>query len=479
MNDLAPREIVKALDKYIVGQSNAKKVVAIALRNRERRRKLSEELRRDVMPKNILMIGPTGVGKTEIARRMAAMIDAPFIKVEATKFTEVGYVGRDVESIVTDLIETSVTHGYEKKLKEVETKAETLATEKIIDYLCQQWPRAIAKAAVKVEGVSGLSSEKPKTIAAGKTSLQRRRPYRYRQLVAKLLQSNQLEDQPVEIEVRTEPEGAGPLEDMPFGLSPDDGLDYTGEVSDNSRVYANHRGYMREKRWRKVLVKEARRILAREAASRLVDFDDVVDHAVEQVEENGVVFIDELDKLIGPRVEIGRDVSGEGVQRDLLPIVEGTTVMTHFGPVKTEHILFIAAGAFYQSKPSDLIPELQGRFPLRVELSSLSQADLKQILTEPRNALTKQYQALMETEGVELVFTDDAIDEVARLAAMMNERLENIGARRLYTIMEKVLEEISFEAPEKAGQKLVIDASYISQHVGVLVADEDLSRYIL
>lgn len=480
MNDLAPRAIVQELDKYIVGQNNAKKVVAIALRNRERRRKLSEDIRHDVMPKNILMIGPTGVGKTEIARRMAAMIDAPFIKVEATKFTEVGYVGRDVESIISDLVEMAVTRGYEKKLKEVETKAEKLATEKIIDYLCQQWPRAIAKAAVKVEGVSRLSAEESKTISSGKTSVQqRRRPYRYRQLVAKLLQNHQLEDQPVEIEVGTEPETLGPPEDMPFRLYQEDGLDYTSEVSDNYKFYANHRGYGKEKKWRRVLVKEARRILTRETASRLVDFDDVVDRSIEQVEENSVVFIDELDKLAGPRVEIGRDVSGEGVQRDLLPIVEGTTVMTHFGPVKTEHILFIAAGAFYQSKPSDLIPELQGRFPLRVELSSLGKADLKQILVEPKNALTKQYQALMKTEGVNLVFSDDGIDEIARLASVMNERLENIGARRLYTIMEKVLEEISFSAPDKAGEKLVVDASYVSQHIGGLVADEDLSRYIL
>jgi len=481
MNNLSPRAIVQELDKYIVGQNNAKKVVAIALRNRERRRKLPEDLRRDVMPKNILMIGPTGVGKTEIARRMAAMIDAPFIKVEATKFTEVGYVGRDVESIISDLAEMAVTRGYEKKLKEVETKAEKVATEKIIDYLCQQWPRAVAKVAVKAEGIAGISAEESKGIPSGEnTSIQqRRRPYRYRQIVAKLLQNQQLEDQPVEIEVGAEVEGGGPLEDMSSHLYQDDGLDYTGEASDNYRFYSNRRGYAKEKKRRKVLVKEARRILTREAANRLVDFDDVIDHAIEQVEENGVVFIDELDKLAGPRMEMGRDVSGEGVQRDLLPVVEGTTVMTHFGPVKTEHVLFIAAGAFYQSKPSDLIPELQGRFPLRVELSSLSTEDLKQILVEPKNALTKQYQALMGTEGVELEFADDAINEISRLASMMNERLENIGARRLYTIMEKILEEISFSATEKAGEKVVIDAPYVSEHVGSLVADEDLSRYIL
>lgn len=475
MDNLTPRAIVKELEKYVVGQEDAKKVVAIALRNRERRRHLAPELRQDVMPKNILMIGPTGVGKTEIARRMAALIEAPFVKVEATKFTEVGYVGRDVESIITDLVESAVAREYEKKLKDVEDKAEKLATERIVDYLCQQWPRAIAKAAVQAEGMKALSAEDARpSLRADKTALKtKRRPYHYRQFVANLLKSKQLEEQFVEIEVGLEPEDAAD-----FRFQSEDALDF-GEMSDNYGVYSGHRPYPRERRWRKVAVKDARRILAREEANRLVDFDDVVDRAIGRVEEDGVVFIDELDKLAGPRVDVGRDVSGEGVQRDLLPIVEGTTVMTRYGPVKTEHILFVAAGAFYQSKPADLIPELQGRFPLRVELSPLSQVDLKRILVEPRNALTKQYQALMKTEGIDLVFADDAIDEVARLASLMNERVENIGARRLYTILEKALEELSFSAPEMAGQRVVVDAAYIREHVGGLVADEDLSRYIL
>lgn len=478
MDKLTPRAIVGELDKYIVGQNQAKKVVAIALRNRERRRHLSPELRQNVMPKNILMIGPTGVGKTEIARRMAALIEAPFIKVEATKFTEVGYVGRDVESIITDLVETAVTRGYEKKLKDVEAKAEKVAAERIVDYLCRQWPRALAKAAMQAESVKSSTTAEPRaSLSTEKTALKtKRRPYRYRQFVANLVKAKQLEDQLVEIEVGMDPEEAGSPD---FRLPPDDTIDSVEEMSDNYGIFTTHRGYPKERRWRKVAVKDARRILTREEANRLVDFDDVVDRTVEQVEENGVAFIDELDKLAGPRVEVGRDVSGEGVQRDLLPIVEGTTVMTRFGPVKTEHILFVAAGTFYQSKPSDLIPELQGRFPLRVELSPLSREDLKKILVEPRNALTKQYQALMKTEEIELVFADDAIDEVARLAALMNERVENIGARRLYTIMEKALEELSFSAPEMAGQTIVVDKAYIDQRVGGLVADEDLSRYIL
>ncbi|MBI4287962.1 MAG: ATP-dependent protease ATPase subunit HslU [Chloroflexi bacterium] len=478
MDNLTPKAIVRELDKYVVGQSQAKKVVAIALRNRERRRHLSPELRQDVMPKNILMIGPTGVGKTEIARRMSALIDAPFTKVEATKFTEVGYVGRDVESIITDLVEAAVTRGYDRKLKDVELKAEKLATERIVDYLCQQWPRGVAKAAVRAEGVKSLGVEEPRTsLIADKTSLKtKRRPYRYRQFVANLVKAKQLEDQLLDIEVGVEYEEPGPPD---LRLNPEDTADSFGDMSDNYGLLTSHRSYPKERRWRKVAVKDARRILTREEANRLVDFDDVVDSAIDHVEENGVVFIDELDKLAGPRVEVGRDVSGEGVQRDLLPIVEGTTVMTRFGPVKTEHVLFIAAGAFYQSKPADLIPELQGRFPLRVELSPLSQEDLKRILVEPRNALTKQYQALLKTEGIDLVFAEDAIDEVARLAALMNERVENIGARRLYTIMEKALEELNFSAPEMAGQTIVVDKNYVDQHVGGLVADDDLSRYIL
>lgn len=454
-----PQAIVEELDKYIVGQKEAKKVVAIALRTRERRRQLPVEMRREIMPKNILMIGPTGVGKTEIARRMAAMINAPFIKVEATKFTEVGYVGRDVESIITDLVETAVTKGYEDRLKEVESKAEKLATEKIIDYICQQ---SAQPAVARQEEARAVGRE---------SRVRGRRQLKSRRYVAQLLLKRQLEDQVIEIEVSGEHLAPGFLSGAYTRVD----VEEEAIFGDTPEVPRNYEGGQR----RRVPVREARRILAREEASRLVDFDEVVDETIAQVEENGVVFIDELDKLVGPKVEIGRDVSGEGVQRDLLPIVEGTMVMTRFGPVKTEHILFIAAGSFCHGKPSELIPELQGRLPLRVELSPLSQDDLERILLEPRNALTKQYQALLSTEGVELSFAPEGMREIARLACLMNERTENIGARRLYTIMEKVLEEISFQAPEEKGQKVVVDQAYVQQHVGNLIADEDLSRYIL
>lgn len=468
MGNLTPKNIVQELDKYIIGQQEAKKAVAIALCNRERRRKLPPQIRSDVVPKNILMIGPTGVGKTEIARRLAAMIDAPFIKVEATKFTEVGYVGRDVESIIHDLIEVSASNIYHEELKQIESNAENLATERLVGYLCQQLAQRGKQAAEKGQqvpgGVSKASKRSPPVWqGGGRATVTRER-------LTKLLASHKLEDQFVEIEV-----GDSELTVSLFDPRLDTDLE-----DDNlfNEMYRNARSQNGQRK-RKVRVKEARRILIREEANKLLDFDQVVEQAVNKVEEDGLVFIDEIDKICGPKMDMGRDVSGEGVQRDLLPLLEGTTVMTRYGPVKTDHILFVAAGTFSQNKPSELIPELQGRFPLRVELSPLSQHDLEMILVEPRNSLTKQYEALLATEGLTLTFTEDGIREIARLAVLMNERTESIGARRLFTIIERLVEDLSFTASERSGEQVTIDASYVLQQVGSLIRDENLSRYIL
>ena len=468
MGNLTPKNIVQELDKYIIGQQEAKKAVAIALCNRERRRKLPPQIRSDVVPKNILMIGPTGVGKTEIARRLAAMIDAPFIKVEATKFTEVGYVGRDVESIIHDLIEVSASNIYHEELKQIESNAENLATERLVGYLCQQLAQRGKQAAEKGQqvpgGVSKASKRSPPVWqGGGRATVTRER-------LTKLLASHKLEDQFVEIEV-----GDSELTVSLFDPRLDTDLE-----DDNlfNEMYKNARSQNGQRK-RKVRVKEARRILIREEANKLLDFDQVVEQAVNKVEEDGLVFIDEIDKICGPKMDMGRDVSGEGVQRDLLPLLEGTTVMTRYGPVKTDHILFVAAGTFSQNKPSELIPELQGRFPLRVELSPLSQHDLEMILVEPRNSLTKQYEALLATEGLTLTFTEDGIREIARLAVLMNERTESIGARRLFTIIERLVEDLSFTASERSGEQVTIDASYVLQQVGSLIRDENLSRYIL
>jgi ATP-dependent HslUV protease ATP-binding subunit HslU len=383
-------------------------------------------MRREIMPKNILMIGPTGVGKTEIARRLAAVRNAPFLKVEATKFTEVGYVGRDVESIIHDLVEVSAIKIYHEKLKGIENKAEKLATERILNYLCQQWVQRGRQLARSYQSLGAVSKAAKETSGQARS---KRISAETRQQVAELLRNKKLEEQFIEIELDNELDGMVPLVESSLEMDLEDLGNSFNEF------YRDFKGYAGQQLKRKVRVKEARRILSREEANKLVDFSQVLEQATEQVEENAVVFIDELDKIVGPRIDMGRDVSGEGVQRDLLPIVEGTTVMTRYGSIKTEHILFIAAGTFSQSKPSDLIPELQGRFPLRVELNPLSQQDLERILLEPRNALTKQYQSLLTTDGVELVFSEDGIHEIARLAALMNERMENIGARRLYTIM--------------------------------------------
>jgi len=498
-----PQEIVNELNKYIVGQEEAKRAVAVALRNRDRRRQLPEEVRKEIMPKNILLIGPTGVGKTEIARRVAGLLHAPFIKVDATSFTEVGYVGRDVESIIRELAEVAVEMVHREKLEAVKEKADRSADQRVLDYLCQQYPTGRVTAAAfekrygrhrtATTGASGASatavvampqaantddddeSGNPQsaTSAQGQqplTPAQQRRMDRRRRWLQDLLRANKLDDVPIEIEITADVDSYGPV----LEFSPDMTAE---EMTETFQDFLSR--YQQRKLVRRVPVREARKLLAQDEAEKLVDWDEVVDTALQRAAEMGVVFIDELDKICGPTVEVGADVSGEGVQRDLLPIVEGTTVMTRYGPLKTDHILFIAAGSFYHSKPSDLIPELQGRFPLRVELHSLNKDDFVRILKEPQNALTKQYQALLSTEGVNLVFTDDGLDEIASLACQMNDRLENIGARRLATIMEKVLEDLSFNAAAHKGETVIVDREYVRSRMADLVENEDLSRYIL
>ena len=486
MEDRTPREIVEELNKYIIGQESAKKAMAIALRNRYRRRLLPPEARDEVAPKNIMMIGATGVGKTEIARRVAAMSKAPFVKVEATRFTEVGYVGKDVESIMQDLVEASVALLSEQKMQEVQPQAEKLAEERIIDYLLvQQKPSgrrkisarkgqllsAVASAKSGATVQDGMREEQGVSSQSEALAAEQPEDRRRRNQLAKLLRSQRLDDTVIEIEVSTDDDKYESVWEFSTGMSQE-------EVNEGLKEFIETYSSSRRKS-RKVSVREARRILAREEANKLIDYDGVVDQAVQQAEQNGIVFIDEIDKIAGSGVEIGSDISGEGVQRDLLPIIEGSTVMTRYGPVKSDHVLFIAAGSFSRSKPSDLIPELQGRFPLRVELQSLTPADMRQILVEPKNALPKQYAALLSTEGVELQFTDDAITEIAETACVMNRQLEDIGARRLQTIVEYVLEETSFQAPGMNGQTVVIDAEYVRQRVAKVVANEDLSRYIL
>jgi ATP-dependent HslUV protease ATP-binding subunit HslU len=445
MNNLTPKKIVEELDKYIIGQNKAKKAVAIALRNRWRRQLLSDELRDEVLPKNILMIGPTGVGKTEIARRLSKLAQAPFIKVEASKFTEVGYVGRDVESMIRDLTEVSISMVKSEQMEKVQERAKSLAEERILDILLPQ-PRS--------RGATPEEEEKEKYKET-------------RERLRTSLKEGRLDNRYVEIEIREKM--------IPFGVVSNVGLE---ELEINLKEMLGN--FLPEKpKRKKVKVPEALSILIQEEAGKLIDMDKVTKEAIERTEQSGIVFVDEVDKIASRGYAHGPDVSREGVQRDMLPIVEGCTVTTKHGPVRTEHILFIAAGAFHMTKPSDLIPELQGRFPIRVELDALGKDEFVRILTEPYNALIKQYTALLYTEQVEIDFTKDAIDEIADIAAYVNEKTENIGARRLHTVLEKLLEDISFEAPEKKNGQLTIDRGYVKDKLIDIVKDEDLSRYIL
>ena len=450
LDELTPREIVEQLDKHVVAQKDAKRAVAIALRNRVRRQKLSPEMAEEVMPKNILMIGPTGVGKTEIARRLAKLSNSPFLKVEATKFTEVGYVGRDVDSIVRDLCEVAIDMIREEKLDMVADRAEANAEERLLDLLMPLQDDGEEK-----EGEDAKPAESEDSIR------------RTREKLRKALREGKLDERMVDLEVRER--------NTPIEIITNTGVE---EMDINLRDMLP--GLFGGKpRRRKIRVAEAFDYLVQEEESKLVDMETVTRHAVERVEQSGIVFLDEMDKIAGREGGRGPDVSREGVQRDILPIVEGTTVSTRYGMVRTDHILFIAAGAFHVSKPSDMIPELQGRFPIRVELKSLDVDDFIRILTEPKNALIKQYVALMETEGIKLKFTDGAVAEIARIAMEINQDTENIGARRLHTIMEKLLEEISFEGPDMKKKNVKIDPEFVRKQLAEIAKDQDLSRYIL
>ena len=457
LDELTPREIVTELDKYVVGQKDAKRAVAIALRNRMRRQKLAPEMAEEVIPKNIIMIGPTGVGKTEIARRLAKLANSPFLKVEASKFTEVGYVGRDVESMIRDLVEIAIEMIREEKLEDVADKAELNAEERLLDILLPPISPPSGATPARAGGV----------VIDGSTSLTESSS-RTREKLRQQLREGKLDDRMVEIETRER--------NFPsFEIISNQGVE---EMDVNLKdMLPNIFGQRTKKR--KMKVNEAFEYLIQEEEQRLIDMEQVTRVAIDRVENSGIIFLDEIDKIAGRESGHGPDVSREGVQRDILPIVEGTTVNTRYGMVRTDHILFIAAGAFHVSKPSDLIPELQGRFPIRVELQSLTMEDFVRILTEPKSSLTRQYIALLETEGVKLEFTPDALEEVARFAFRVNEGTENIGARRLHTIMERVLDEISFEAPEKKGQQFVVDAAYVQKMLSEIVKDQDLSRYIL
>lgn len=444
MKELTPRKIVEELDKYIIGQKNAKRAVAIAIRNRWRRQQLSDELREEVLPKNIIMIGPTGVGKTEIARRMAALVKAPFLKVEASKYTEVGYHGRDVESMIRDITEIGVNMVKTEMIQNVQEKAEKMAEERLLDLLLPPVPK----------------STEPSNVEAEEQRLSTREKFR------KKLQDGELANRTVEITTHEKPYI---LQGIVAG-GEDIGMDFQNMLEKVIPPRAQAR---------KVSVAEAKRILLQEEAEKLIDKEKVMQEAIRRTELFGIIFIDEIDKIAGRESTRGPDVSREGVQRDLLPIVDGTTVNTRYGMVKTDRILFIAAGAFHVSKPSDLIPELQGRFPIRVELEDLGKEEFLRILTEPKNALIKQYKALLETEGIKVRFENDAIEAIADIAVQVNKRTQNIGARRLHTVMEKLVEDASFDAPDMDGAEVVIDAKYVQDKLQAIAKDEDLSRYIL
>src|SRR6202162_5856645 len=456
LDELTPREIVTELDKHVIGQKDAKRAVAIALRNRMRRQKLAPDLAEEVIPKNIIMIGPTGVGKTEIARRLAKLANSPFLKVEASKFTEVGYVGRDVESMIRDLVEIAIEMVREEKLEDVSDKAELNAEERLLDILLPpvtQRPTDGSTGGLVLEGTTSSGGESQS---------------RTREKLRQQLREGKLDERTVEIDVRER--------NFPsFEIISNQGVE---EMDVNIKdMLPNIFGQRTKKR--KMKVNEAFEYLIQEEEQRLIDMDQVTRMAIDRVEDAGIIFLDEIDKIAGRETGHGPDVSREGVQRDILPIVEGTTVNTRYGMVRTDHILFIAAGAFHVSKPSDLIPELQGRFPIRVELHSLTIEDFIKILTEPKSSLVKQYTALLETEGLKLEFTREALDEIAHFAFRVNEGTENIGARRLHTIMERVLDEISFDASEKKGEHIIVDAEYVRKMLVDIVKDQDLSRYIL
>jgi len=444
MSNYTPKQVVAELDKYVIGQTAAKHAVAIALRTRWRRQQLSEDLRDEVSPKNIIMIGPTGVGKTEISRRLAKLSQAPFIKVEASKFTEVGYIGRDVESIVRDLTQLAVNMLKDERTHVVREKGMYQAEERLLDLLLPAPPPR--------------PSYEPATES---------RHTETREKLRSQLKEGKLDDRQIELDIREKV--------MPVGVISNVGME---DLEMNLKEMLSGIFPGKNKK-RKVKVKDAINILAEEEVQKLIDMDDVFKESITRVEQSGIVFLDEIDKIASREKSHGPDVSREGVQRDLLPIVEGTTVTTKYGPVRTDHILFIAAGAFHVSKPSDLIPELQGRFPIRVELDSLKEGDFIRILTEPKNALLKQYTAMLETEGIEIKFTEDAIREIASSAVAVNERMENIGARRLFTIMEKLLDDISFNAPELSGKSYNIDSAYVKERLAEIIRDQDLSRYIL
>ena len=466
LETLTPRQIVAELDKFIVGQNAAKKAVAVALRNRFRRGQLSEELRADIIPKNILMIGPTGVGKTEIARRLATLAGAPLLKVEATKFTEVGYVGRDVDSMVRDITDISVAMVEKEMLSGVQEKAIERAQERLLDLLVER-PQPRAKAQNSM-GFWGGAAEENSDDEAYQTQLEQANRLRAR--MKEKLENGELESAEVELDIEEKQSGSARvftpagMEEMGF---------------DMQSMFSNM--FPKESKRRKMKISEARGVLQAEEAQKLLDRDAIISEALTRVQETGIMFIDEMDKVAGREGggHSGPQVSREGVQRDLLPIVEGSTVMTKYGPVQTNHMLFIAAGAFHVAKPSDLIPELQGRFPIRVELEPLTEADFRRILIEPQNALLKQYEALLGADGVQLHFEEDGIAEIARLACLVNDQTENIGARRLHTMVERLLEEISFEAPDTDTKLLTINAAFVKENLGPLVKDEDLSRYIL
>jgi len=464
MVDLTPKQIVEELDKYIIGQESAKKSVAVALRNRYRRSLLPEEIRNEITPKNILMIGPTGVGKTEIARRLAKLVNAPFIKVEATKFTEVGYVGRDVDSIVRDIVETSIRMVKEEKSQEVREKAYEAAIDQISRILVPS-PRKSRKDSNPLEVLFSyhMSDNKEEIDDKDDEKITMNRFY-----IKEKIRRGELDDQIIEVEIEDNVSstidmfsGAG-IEQMTINIQ-----DMLGNI------------FPKKLKKKKMTVKDAIKVLTQQEAQKLIDMDAVIDEGIKRAEERGIVFIDEIDKIAGRNFSGGPDVSREGVQRDILPIIEGSTVMTKYGPVKTDHMLFIAAGAFHVSKVSDLIPELQGRFPVRVELTSLSKEHFVEILTKPNNALTKQYKALLATEGIEIEFEKEAIDEIAEIAARMNEETEDIGARRLYTVMEKLFEDLSFKAPEVEEKKFIITKEYVAKTLSNSIREKDTSRYII